>query len=754
MRGIERQKVGFLPVWGWSLIAAAGVWLLYLFTLGPTTAWWDTSEYIATAHILGLPHPPGNPLFVVIGKAWLVLTAWMPLEVAPRINLLAATASAAAAAFWFLAVMRIWAHFSENRDVALVAGFVAVLVGGTAFTVWTQSNVNEKVYTVSLMFVALITYLAMVWEDHSETWRGDRIFLLVCFLLGLGATNHQMSVLPILALGVFLVIHSVRTLLRWRLLSAAAVLAILGYSVQLLFVPIRSGQDPIIDEADPECESVLAAVTPGFYETTSGDSKLLVQCEALAASLSREQYQKPPLSERQASLGAQFANYFQYFDWQWARSLAPEGRLLVTFLFVGLGLVGLWRHWKGDPDSFAYFATLLFTVTLVLVYYLNFKYGYSLSPQIPIDSHEVRERDYFFIVSFNLWGLYAGMGLVTLWEGLGRRLSTSRAAPLASGLRSASPLLGIALIPLIFNFSVADRRGDFAARDWAYNLLNSVEPYAVLFTNGDNDTFPLWYLQEVEGIRRDVTVVVHSYLGTKWYPKQLRDLTRPCEEGEDPLVDPTVILCQRPFEAERSPSVYTDLADTPERGILAMTDEEIDTLPAIQEVPAGQRVRFSDNVTVELGSARYLTHPDFLVYRIIRDSLGDRPVYFAATAPPVYRVWDIGPRLLRQGLAYKLVDGPIEATDEVVELVGLPVDVPWIDRTRSHTLLWETFQLDYLLDDDLWLEPSTRSSIPAQYYFAYATLAAAHELRGEDEQAEASQSRAEQFYDLTRQELP
>ena len=69
----------------------------------------------------------------------------------------------------------------------------------------------------------------------------------------------------------------------------------------------------------------------------------------------------------------------------------------------------------------------------------------------------------------------------------------------------------LALIPLVFNWSWASRRTDYSARDWAYNLLMSVEPYGILFTNGDNDTFPLWYLQETEGIRRDVTVVVTNY---------------------------------------------------------------------------------------------------------------------------------------------------------------------------------------------------------------------------------------------------
>jgi hypothetical protein len=754
MSGIEKERVGRLPIWVWSLVAGFAVWLLYVLTLGPTTAFWDTSEYVATAYILGLPHPPGNPLFVILGRTWLTLTAWTGLEVATRINLLSATMSAGAAVFWFLAVVRIWAHFAEQRAVALAAGFISVLVGATAYTVWAQSTVNEKVYTVSLFFVALITYLAMLWEDNSENYRGARLVLLVCFLLALGSTNHQMSLMPIPALGVFVLWHSWRTLFRWRLVLGGVAFAAVGFSVQLLFVPIRSAQNPVIDEADPQCASVLDAITPAQHETVMGDTRLLVKCDALSASMAREQYQKPPLSERQAPFKAQLANYWQYFDWQWARPITPAARQLITLLFVVLGFIGLARHMRGDADSFVYFITLFFTVSLLLIYYLNFRHGYSMYPEVPIDRHEVRERDYFYVLSFNLWGLYAGMGIVTVWQRLAERLQGGGEP--APRLRMASPVLGLALIPLLLNFQLADRRGDYSARDWAYNLLQSVEPHAILFTNGDNDTFPLWYLQEVEGIRRDVTVIVHSYLGTKWYPKQLRELTQPCLDGIDPLATPTVVVCQRPFDHEAALELYREMEFTPpERPIHSMTDEEIDRLPVFEIAPAGFEVEFSPSIRVQFPDDRLLSHPDFLVYRIIRESLGDRPVYFAATAPPVYQQWDLQPFMVRHGLAYKLIDGPLESTTDRVQLeASVGFDVQWVDKDRTHKLLWDVFQLEYLLDWRLWPEPSTRSSIPAQYYIAHIALGEAYRLREEPGEAERAYRRGEQLFSLAGRSVP
>jgi hypothetical protein len=151
------------PPYLWAALVGGAVFLLYGLTLAPTTAFWDTSEYIATGHIMGIPHPPGNPLFVVLARAWSILLEPFGISVAVRINLFSAFMSAAAHAFWFLLVHHVLRSFSPDRTFRLVGAAVAVLVSSTAFTVWNQSNVNEKVYTVSLLTIALLSWLAIRW---------------------------------------------------------------------------------------------------------------------------------------------------------------------------------------------------------------------------------------------------------------------------------------------------------------------------------------------------------------------------------------------------------------------------------------------------------------------------------------------------------------------------------------------------------------------------------------------------------------
>ncbi|WP_423930729.1 DUF2723 domain-containing protein [Candidatus Palauibacter sp.] len=764
MNGIEREKIGPLTLRVWGLLTALAVWALYLLTIAPTTGFWDTSEYVTTAHILGLPHPPGNPGFVLLGRVWDLLLGFTGLPVALRINVLSATLSAGASFFFFLAVARMVAHFRRNRHEVLIAAMVAVWIGATAFTVWTQSNLNEKVYTLSLFVVSLVSYLAMLWMDEADTARGNRLLLLIALVLGLGWSNHTMSLLPGPALAVFVLLHRWRAALNPRVLGLGVLLFAIGYSVQLLFVPIRSAQNPIIDEADPECPTVVSAITPKRIDDRFGNSKLSVACEPLALSLIRDQYGPGPITQRQAPLTAQYANYWQYFDWQWARSLPPAGRLAASMIFLFLALLGLWTHFRSDRKTFVYAGTLLFTVTLLLVYYLNFKYGYSLYvEEVPnIIEHEVRERDYFYIIGFQMWGIYAGLGLVALWgqwTGPPRPDPTrsyrnaepdERPAGFGPRHRKAAPLLAVALIPLFFNYSRADRTGDSAARDWAYNILQSVEPYAVLFTNGDNDTFPLWYLQEVEGIRRDVTVIVHSYLGTNWYPKQLRALTTPCEPGQSSEDSPTTIVCQRPFDGENAASPYADMDLTPPaRSIIALSDTEIDGLGAAGfAVPQDTAFRLSSWVTGTVRGGDTILYPDILVFHIARQALGDRPVYFAATAPPVYGKWGFQPHLVRHGLAFKLVDAPLEPSEDLVDLreyMPNTVSPTWNDRARTEDLLWNVFRVEGVLDWEEWPEPSTASSIPAQYYLAYLLQGMTEEHLGDGEAAEQAYQRADHF---------
>ena len=755
MNGIEREKVGRLTLRLWGFLTAVAVWSLYLLTIAPTTGFWDTSEYVTTAHILGLPHPPGNPGFVLVGRVWSMLLEFTGLPVALRINILSATLSAGASFFWFLAIARMVAHFRENRHEILVASMVAVWIGATAFTVWSQSNLNEKVYTLSLFVVALVSYLTMLWVDEADSARGNRLLVLIALLLGLGWSNHTMSLLPGPALALFVLLHRWRAALNLRVLGLGVALFAVGYSLQLLFVPIRSAQNPIIDEADPECPSLVSAVTPKMVEDRQGNRKLAVACEPLALSLIRDQYGPGPVTRRQAPLSAQYANYWQYFDWQWARSLPSGGRVAVSVLFLFLALVGLWTHFRRDRKTFVYAGTLFFTVTLLLVYYLNFKYGYSLYLKEVQDFflHEVRERDYFFIIGFQMWGIYAGLGLVALWgnwtDASGKGGSAKRLAGFGARHRKAAPILAVAFVPLFFNFAGADRSEDTAARSWAYNILQSVEPYAVLFTNGDNDTFPLWYLQEVEGIRKDVTVIVHSYLGTAWYPKQLRSLTTPCEPGVSAADSPTTRVCQRPFDTANAVGPYVDApAPAPTRSIIALSDAQIDGLSPGFAVERDTTFRVSSAVTATVRGGGSVLYPDILVFHIVQQSLGDRPVYFAATAPPVYGKWGLQPHLVRHGLAFKLVNAPLEETGDLVdlrEILAAGASPSWNDGARTAELLRDVFEVEDVLEWEEWPEPSTQSSIPAQYYLAHLIQGVTEERNGNTEAAEEAYARAERF---------
>jgi hypothetical protein len=486
------------------------------------------------------------------------------------------------------------------------------------------------------------------------------------------------------------------------------VLAAVGASTYL-FLYVRAGLAPFINEADPSTwDSLIAVIRREQYPPRS--------------PLDDPTYPSGPDNPGRtlSILWLQILNYLQYFDWQWANGLAPTNpvfakvRLPFTLAFTSLGIYGLQILWRRDRGVF----WLLFLVWLItgfgLLGYINFRPGFSLGyDQFPSgEQHEVRERDYFYTVSFQAWGLFAGIGLAGLYRRVREWLGADR-DPSAAPLRfaSASVLLG-AVLPFALNARAASRaHGPEAllAQEFAYDLLQSVEPYGIVFTNGDNDTFPLWYLQEVEEIRRDVAVVNLSLGNTDWYLRQLRD---------NPV---------RPFVPEQAP--WFKAPDSVPPPLHRMTNEDIGRLVP-QLLP--NTIRFKagrvEHVYPE-GTPLYVK--DVLILRLLQENWDRRPIYFSLTAGS--GSWlGLHHYMTQEGLVLRI--HTVEPPDSARLAPGLsgfpPLDVP-----RTEQLVWQVYRYAKLLEaDTLRLDP-TSANIATNLSIPPLALGVAYQMLGRNEDA-------------------
>ena len=657
------------PPYAFAGFVSATILALYAVTLAPTTQFWDASEYIAAARILGIPHPPGNPLFVLVANVWGKIL--FVGDYAVRINLLSAFASASASGLLFLVTEQYLRPIVADRRARYLCAFAGILVGATSFTVWNQSNVNEKVYTLSLLSIALTLWLTLRWKERAPGPARNGLLICIVYILALSSTNHQMGLLAAPAILVLVGFEDWKNFINWRVWVGGAVVVTVASSV-FYFLYVRAGFYPTINEGEP---------------TT---------WEALKAVLNREQYQKPPLSERQADLMSQFANYLQYFSWQFAHDWSHSMRTVIAGLFGAIGIMGgVMLALRNRAAGFAH-AALMFTVTLALVYYLNFKYGYSIQEGQDL-AREVRERDYFFVASFQLFGVWLAVGfgwLVSGISGLFKESLGERRAWMV-GL----PVLLLALVPLMGNRLTASRAGETLARDFAVDLLNSLEPYAILVTAGDNDQFTTWYAQEVEGIRQDVQTANLSLMNTIWHVKQLK---------RGPV---------RPFDPDQSLGLY-HAVDKPDLTLPSMSYEDIENLPPGFRIDQTSQLQL-DSLVLTLRPGVY-SRADLVVLRLIQDNFGNRPIYFAQTTVTYADNFGLTPFLETQGLARKLRATPAIPSDTM----AFSQNVGWVNIPRTTHLMQNVYNPEAaaLPRPRGWVdEPS--ASIIMLYSFLYAGVA-------------------------------
>lgn len=736
-------------------VAVAMVVLIgFVLTLAPTVTFWDAGELIAAARILGIPHPPGTPLFVMMAHVW---GTFFPFgEFAWRTNLFTAVLSAAGAGFFFLVVHHALA--SAFRDVPGSAGRLlriggaaaGAVIGAFTFTNWQNSNETE-VYAVATLSIAVVCWLCLLWREKRGSGSALRILLLAVYICGVSMGNHLLALLVGPAAMMFIwatlreapssdpaearrdwaqlaVFAGIWALLlgtglgnttltgigalcfaaalvfafisgAGRFGLAALLIAAVGIT-PYLFLYIRAGQAPMINEADPSTwDALLAVISRAQYpvRTPFDDPTVIHGPDNPGRSLT--------------IIGLQIVNYVQYFNWQWGRVLGDRLGILATSLFFALGLGGFRLHRRSDRPGWWMLFTLFLVTGIGLMAYMNFKPGFSIGYEsFPnAEQHEVRERDYFFVVSFVTWGLWAGMGIAAL-----ARRMMSEPQPLLRRLAPAA--FALALVPVALNVPAASRRHGSDARlaaDMAYNLLNSAPPYGILFTYGDNDTFPLWWAQEVEGIRQDVTIVCLALANTDWYTRQLRD---------NPLRD---------LDSAALPPIWQDhVIPKPTTPVHPMTDQAIAAafqLPTLQEL-------YNGNFVVDFGpfQRRYapgeLSQPrDIVTLRVLQSNLGRRPVTWSATAGRGFA--GLTSHALQRGLVFWLLPSVPDTTDPgiVASVLGpVPIDVP-----MTSELAWQTYRYAGLLQGrPPRLEPTAEMQARI-LALPFTTLAFAYQQLGE-----------------------
>lgn len=339
-----------------------------------------------------------------------------------------------------------------------------------------------------------------------------------------------------------------------------------------------------------------------------------------------------------------------------------------------LGIIGLLFQAKADPKSFYVNLMLFLMMGVVLVLYLN-------SPPV-----EPRERDYIYVGSFYAFAIWVGIGVMAIAHAIGRTTKNLATAGIIATLLT----LPVAGLMASQNWNDHNRKGRYFSVDSARNFLASCAPNAILFTGGDNDTFPLWYVQEVENFRTDVRVIVLSYFDTDWYVEQM---TRPVNESEslpfslDPIryqkgTNDVLYVMEREGMNAISVKEYLKLLNSgsdllkmetggksianmvPSRNLILEVDSSAVANKDI--IPEEFAPLFSPQMNLQI-TGNYVTKGTLMLIDLITSNNWDRPIYFNNTSLATIGI-NIQDHVVMEGLTYRLlpVRKPEYIRDELV----------------------------------------------------------------------------------------
>ena len=768
---------------------------IYFSTMAPTVSFWDTGEFIATSHILGIPHPPGSPLFLLIGKLFTLIP--ISADIAFRMNIFSPLISAATISLLFF-ICNEFIDRLDSRDNAKHFKMWSSLTASLTFA-FTHSHwfnaVETEVYAFSGFMTALVVYLILIWSKYKDEPHSAIYLMGIVYVIGLATGVHLLNLLTIPFIGLIIYFSTSKFSIKGLLITlglslltfiviqngiikgfptivsqigflglllllavilyflynsiinkktlvslvcTSLLLIIVGYSTYFAIF-IRSGQNPNIDEGNPEtiveATSYLnrdqygaMSLLPRKFDNLPSKISIVGSPEYPDFQFSRKQnysYITHNIPEQISFLWSYQINkmYTRYFLWQFAGKGPSTDSFVSDFgaspkqdgvdwrqfglpLALIMGFIGLYFHFrKNKYDAFS-LLTLFIMTGIAIIFYLN------------QDNPQARERDYSYVASFMAFSIWISIGIFSTINYIGDTLLEKSIKLKASYFMITLFIVFIPLRMLIANYDEHDRAGNYIAWDMAYNMLQTCEPDAILFTNGDNDTFPLWYLQEVEKIRTDVRVVNLSLLNTPWYVTQLRDK----ENSFISMSDNEINNLDFKKWSSNTISVNAPIDELNPNGII-----EWELKPTYMDVA--------------------LRIQDLMVLRIIKDNNWNRPVYFAVTVSPVSML-NLEDYLTMEGLAYRLVNNklyPIDQDKMTKNLLSVVGNENWFtdyDASKSsigELVISKDYQLGYiyrnLANEDVYVDRQVGRLIQ-NYRTGFTRLAISHYLDNNLQKAE------------------
>ncbi len=586
---------------------------------------------------------------------------------------------------------------------------VALMLAGTYFGIQIMENSQKNIsliYGLGILFLVFI----VAYIGAGQKIMDDVVLFLASPTVAFVERWFKAPWLVLLfALGFFSYLYWLHTKRKLRLNYVVLLLGLVLLAGTVQFIlPLRARHRPSINEVEPSRWQDLVSV---LKREQYDPMRLFPRKTQFLTEDEWRRNENAVFSLPRAYL-EQIAFYVRYFFWQWGNERFLD--ILFTnipqiFLRVGwpgllglipplLGLWGIWHQFKRDKKSFALIFVAFLVASIGLLTYLNLKFSPS-DPRENLRFREVRERDYFFAFSFVFYTIFIGTGVYGFltWAIQEAKIKRFLPMPVLYGL-----VLAFGFVPMVLNYKMVTRKHNWIPAEYGYNMLLCCEgEKAVVFTNGDNDTFPLWFMQTVPSLvagndpnfGKNVAVANLSLLNTNWYCKQLKRWGAPVSFTEE--------------EIERLPPGFWSKNNR----VVLLKDIMIRNIVA---TAGGVKLKWPQD---------YESPPEEFIAKVFGPGYQPKsPVYFATTVSPDNTV-DVAPYLRLEGLVRRVV-----GEKEPVPGEGM------VDTARTRRLLLTEFKLKSMQDPRVEKDENTKGLI-ATYAHSHLLLSSEYARAGDYQSA-------------------